>query len=94
MQDYISFRHHTYEQPAGVKSIELKVWHFVPCRVAQVTAAVKLKSVVSSSSPKPSFHFLIPLLQERGPRFECKLYQIKLGTVDQAHAENEWVLRA
>ena len=24
-QDYISFRHHTYEQPAGVKSIELKV---------------------------------------------------------------------
>lgn len=54
-KDYISFRHHTYEQPAGVKSIELK---------------------------------------EHGPRFECKLYQIKLGTVDQAHAENEWVLRA
>lgn len=55
MKDYISFRHHTYAQPTGVKSIELK---------------------------------------ERGPRFECKLYQIKLGTVDQAHAENEWVLRA
>ncbi len=29
-----------------------------------------------------------------GPRFELKLYQIKLGTMDQAHAENEWVLRA
>jgi len=23
-----------------------------------------------------------------------KIYQIKLGTMDQAHAENEWVLRA
>jgi U3 small nucleolar ribonucleoprotein protein IMP4 len=29
-----------------------------------------------------------------GPRFELKPYQIKLGTVDQAHVENEWVLRA
>lgn len=29
-----------------------------------------------------------------GPRFELKPYQVKLGTVDQAHAENEWVLRA
>ena len=27
-------------------------------------------------------------------RFEMKLYQIKLGTMDQAHAENEWVIRA
>lgn len=25
MQDYISFRHHTYEQSAGIKSIALKV---------------------------------------------------------------------
>lgn len=23
-----------------------------------------------------------------------KLYQIKLGTMDQQHAENEWVIRA
>jgi len=29
-----------------------------------------------------------------GPRFELRPYQIKLGTVDQAHVENEWVLRA
>jgi U3 small nucleolar ribonucleoprotein protein IMP4 len=29
-----------------------------------------------------------------GPRFELKLYQIKLGTMDQAHAEDEWVLRS
>ena len=29
-----------------------------------------------------------------GPRFELKLYQIKLGTINQQHAENEWVLRS
>mmetsp|Transcript_30706 Transcript_30706/g.78489 ORF Transcript_30706/g.78489 Transcript_30706/m.78489 type:complete len:308 (-) Transcript_30706:464-1387(-) len=33
-------------------------------------------------------------LTECGPRFELKLYQIKLGTMDQAHAENEWALRS
>ena len=32
-------------------------------------------------------------LGEVGPRFEMQLYQIKLGTVDMAEAENEWVLR-
>jgi len=32
-------------------------------------------------------------LSEAGPRFELKPYQIKLGTVDMAEAENEWVLR-
>ena len=55
LQDYISFRHHTFEQPKGVKSIKLT---------------------------------------EVGPRFEAKLYQIKLGTLDQQHTENEWVVRA
>ena len=30
---------------------------------------------------------------EVGPRFEMKLYQLRLGTVDQNEAENEWVLR-
>ena len=33
-------------------------------------------------------------LTECGPRFELKIYQIRLGTLDQPHAENEWVLRA
>lgn len=33
-------------------------------------------------------------LTECGPRFELKLYQIKLGTMDQQHVENEWVLRS
>ena len=33
------------------------------------------------------------VLKEQGPRFDLRLYQIKLGTVDQTWAENEWVLR-
>lgn len=32
-------------------------------------------------------------LSEIGPRFEMRLYQIKLGTVEMKDAENEWVLR-
>jgi U3 small nucleolar ribonucleoprotein protein IMP4 len=32
-------------------------------------------------------------LAEVGPRFELKLYQLRLGTVCQTEAENEWVLR-
>ncbi|KAH9611584.1 hypothetical protein KSS87_001656 [Heliosperma pusillum] len=32
-------------------------------------------------------------LKEIGPRFEMFLYQIKLGTVEQKEAQNEWVLR-
>ncbi len=32
-------------------------------------------------------------LHEVGPRFDLKLYQIKLGTVEQLDAETEWVLR-
>jgi U3 small nucleolar ribonucleoprotein protein IMP4 len=32
-------------------------------------------------------------LTEIGPRFEMRLYQIKLGTIDMQEAQNEWVLR-
>jgi len=32
-------------------------------------------------------------LSEVGPRFELKLYQLKLGTLDMAEAQNEWILR-
>eukprot|EP00161_Ancyromonas_sigmoides_P009744 TRINITY_DN2413_c0_g1_i1.p2 TRINITY_DN2413_c0_g1~~TRINITY_DN2413_c0_g1_i1.p2 ORF type:complete len:335 (+),score=62.24 TRINITY_DN2413_c0_g1_i1:143-1006(+) len=32
-------------------------------------------------------------LTEAGPRFEMKLFQVRLGTVDQPEAESEWVLR-
>jgi U3 small nucleolar ribonucleoprotein protein IMP4 len=31
-------------------------------------------------------------LEEIGPRFEMRPFQIKLGTVDMDHAENEWAL--
>jgi U3 small nucleolar ribonucleoprotein protein IMP4 len=31
--------------------------------------------------------------QEVGPRFELRLFQIKLGTMDMNDAENEYVLR-
>ncbi|CAD7704057.1 unnamed protein product [Ostreobium quekettii] len=33
-------------------------------------------------------------LTEIGPRFELKPYQVKLGTLDEKHAEKEWVLRS
>jgi len=33
------------------------------------------------------------ILKEIGPRFEMKIFQIKLGTVDVEQADNEWVLR-
>ncbi|KAH0857377.1 hypothetical protein HID58_085638 [Brassica napus] len=32
-------------------------------------------------------------LKEIGPRFELRLYQVKLGTLEQDEAEVEWVLR-
>lgn len=32
-------------------------------------------------------------LMEAGPRFELRLYQIKLGTIEQTEVDNEWVLR-
>eukprot|EP01120_Amphizonella_sp_Union-15-10_P005655 TRINITY_DN169_c0_g1_i1.p1 TRINITY_DN169_c0_g1~~TRINITY_DN169_c0_g1_i1.p1 ORF type:complete len:289 (-),score=43.83 TRINITY_DN169_c0_g1_i1:180-1046(-) len=32
-------------------------------------------------------------LTEIGPRFEMKLYQLRLGTIEMKEAENEWVLR-
>lgn len=32
-------------------------------------------------------------LNEAGPRFEMTIYQLRLGTIDQTEADNEWVLR-
>ena len=32
-------------------------------------------------------------LKEVGPRFEMRLFQIKLGTMEQQEAESEWSLR-
>lgn len=33
------------------------------------------------------------VLHEVGPRFEMQLYQLRLGTLDQVEANNEWVMR-
>ena len=55
--DYISFRHHTYEKKSG-------------------------------KGGKPEV-----FLEEIGPRFEMRPYQILLGTVDQPDSNKEWVLR-
>lgn len=33
-------------------------------------------------------------LSEVGPRFELQLYQLRLGTMDNKQADNEWVLRS
>lgn len=35
----------------------------------------------------------LPLLREIGPRFEMRLYQIRLGTLEQNTADNEFILR-
>lgn len=43
---------------------------------------------VFDSSPKGE-----PELTEVGPRFEMRLFQVKLGTIDVADADVEWVLR-
>jgi len=32
-------------------------------------------------------------LSEVGPRFELKIYMLKLGTLDMTEAQNEWILR-
>ena len=32
-------------------------------------------------------------LKEIGPRFEMRLYQVRLGTLDQTHADSEFSLR-
>lgn len=55
VNDFISFRHHTYTK-SGHKASDV-------------------------------------VLTECGPRFEMRLFQIKLGTVDMDSAEDEWVLR-
>lgn len=33
-------------------------------------------------------------LKEIGPRFEMRLWKIRLGTIEMDQAENEWVLRS
>lgn len=80
--DTISFRHHIYR------------------RVSPAERAAKNKAGLTSAeanggpqsgedkSGKKDIE-----LAEVGPRFELKLYQIRLGTIEMNEAENEWVLR-
>jgi U3 small nucleolar ribonucleoprotein protein IMP4 len=53
-EDFISFRHHTFDKTPEKKDVKL---------------------------------------EEVGPRFEMRPYQILLGTVDQPESNKEWVLR-
>eukprot|EP00983_Pelagomonas_calceolata_P021618 677428-Pelagomonas_calceolata.AAC.3 len=65
--DFISFRHHTYLMPKGAKSVELT-------EVCAVTHAAPEQILVTELEGAAS---------DCGPRFELKLFQIKLGTMDQ-----------
>ena len=75
--DFISFRHHTYEQPRGAKSVVLK----------EVNASGSGAASGLARSHPP------PCAPQVGPRFELRLYRVKLGTMEQQEAETEWALR-
>jgi hypothetical protein len=46
-----------------------------------------------SCSGMPRWHFADTPPAQVGPRFEMRLFQIKLGTLEQQEAETEWALR-
>ena len=82
--DYISFRHHTYK----------KVLKYL----------IFLEDVLESNVllPKPTFKLQYfqaengkdVELAEVGPRFQLRLYEIKLGTLESSSAaDSEWALR-
>ena len=93
MSDYISFRHHTYEQPAGVKSIELK--ERGPRFEAKLYQVHSELLVQCRSGLAKLMGFSVAACWKRLQQSPWRTpLQIKLGTMDQAHADNEWVLRA
>ena len=69
-----------YDKPRGAKSITLK----------EVRACVL--ACVHMAAPVLTFACHRAWLQV-GPRFEMRLYQVKLGTMEQQEAEVEWALR-
>ncbi len=109
-QDYISFRHHTYVKPKGSDSVELtevrpwrpsRCWRTAGCACSHVQRhaeglPVPLRAACCLLAPSavPVGRVRLVCCVQCGPRFELKLYQVKLGTMDQQHAENEWQLRA
>ena len=80
--DFISFRHHMYDKPRGAKSITLK--------------AVRARPPACVRAAEPVLTFGCACRRaclQVGPRFEMRLYQVKLGTMEQQEAEVEWALR-
>lgn len=100
--DFISFRHHTFEQPRGAASVqltecgprfELKLYQV---RARQCTlprpwlgsVTSRLCAMRTGNQSEVAVCFA-GSFEERG-----RMVQVRLGTLEQAHAENEWTLRA
>lgn len=88
--DFISFRYDAETTPQQLRAQRLnrKCW----CAVLSLSLARVLicrHHLFDKKSNKASDVDLV----EVGPRFEMQLYQIKLGTLDQPEADDEWVLR-
>ncbi len=95
--DYISFRHHTYAQAKGVSSIELTevrraahVSRGVIFNTRPMSQGGPFSDQTHSrmgparAAESPGLTCAsFPVAPQCGPRFELKLYQIKLGTMDQ-----------
>ncbi len=95
--DFISFRHHMYDQPRGVKSVTLKE---ARARPPQTVLALSFCMPFCMPTRRMLCAHLAHAVRARatpplqiGPRFEMRLYQIKLGTMEQQEAEVEWALR-
>ena len=82
--DCILFRHHTFERTG--KEVALKVRRRLrPCGLS--------RHRLISLPLTPSLPCHARDRQEVGPRFHLKLFQVKLGTIEQGDAESEYVLR-
>jgi U3 small nucleolar ribonucleoprotein protein IMP4 len=85
-----------FSTPLGKRVCTVLKHLFPVCRAdsTRVVSCVNREDYVSFRHHvyKKQTHNTVDLL-ELGPRFEMKLYQVKLGTPEQAEAENEWVLR-
>jgi len=104
--DFIAFRHHTRVAPARPPPLSPAAGDSEGAGSSACSASAAAGWQLSRSRAKPGqrptggwggcryakekadVH-----LYEVGPRFDLKLYQIKLGTMDQTEVENEWVLR-
>ncbi|KAG5049263.1 hypothetical protein JHK85_010366 [Glycine max] len=99
--DYISFRHHIYEKNGSPKSIELKeigprfelqLYQLLKVNILHgrihwftLNSGILPKSIVIETGPIPCTTTVKTISKT--------LLQIKLGTVDQAEAQIEWIIR-